>query len=295
MADRSVDATPTSKVGLWTDSGLYDSSVPNADDRLALLHWLDEQGVTLEEMVEAHKTGRLFAIVGDRIARGSGPRLDAEACARVAGMSREEFVYLWRAIGFPEPSPDMPLLTEPEAESFQVVKFAFDVLGKAPGERLAMTIGHAMRLIAEAVNVAFIEADDRTMLDRSGSELVSAQTDALFDSMIPAFHRWLAVLHALNHESSNRHLELVYGLAESREVVRLAVGFADVSGFPWGGDYFGPTVNLAARLCGAAGDGHVLVDGEAAIGWRSYGRAVDQGTRTLKGVEGPVTVWRAQT
>ena len=365
-----VDAVAT-----WIDAGLYDPDAPRADDRLQLLRWLSEQGIPLEEMVAADAEGRLFAVVGDRILRGSERRLPSTECAEMAGVPHDRFLEIWRSLGFPDPAPDDLLLTATEAESFSIVALAGSVLGADGADRLGMTISHAMRVIAEATNVAFIEADDSTMLDQSGSELRTAQVDALYDGMIPLFHRWLLVLHALHHESSNRHLELAFGLGDrDDEAVRLAVGFGDVTGYtslssrlsnaefagvvsafrqwasnevrrsgahlvktlgdglmfvgsveavvrtarrlvrrgaapaelrlhagvtygpvlPSGGDYFGPTVNLAARLCSIAGDGEVLADAAAAGAWEPTGGAVACGTRALKGIDDPVEVWALQ-
>lgn len=361
----------SSDVRAWIDAGLYDPARDGAQDRLALLRWLDDQEIPLEDMIRAEAEGRLFALVGDRIVRGTGRRLTAPECAEVAGLSLPRFVSLWRALGFPDPEPDTTLMTEREAETFAITALASDILGERAGDRLAATISHAVRTIAEAVNVAFIEAENDTMLDRSGSELATAQVDAMFDSMIPDFHRWLSVLHALHHEASNRHLELSYGLGDHRDVVRLAIGFADISGYtalsdrlehaefaevlfefwgwatdqirraraqmvktlgdgvmfvgsvdavaeaalalvhpgaapaalglhagvthgdvlPAGGDYFGPTVNLAARLCDQADDGVVLADESVAEVWKSQGAAVPAGSREVKGIGEPVAVW----
>lgn len=356
----------------WAAAGLYDPDAPGADDRLGLLRWLDEQGITLEEMLKADAEGRLFALVGDRILRGTDPRLTSDECAAAAGMSHDRFLAAWRSLGFPDPTPDDPLLTAAEASTFSIVALADSVLGEDEANQLSMTISRAMRTIAEATNTAFIEADDSTMLDRSGSELTTAQMDALYDGMIPSFHEWLLVLHALHHESSNRHLELAFGLGQRHdEAVRLAVGFADVSGYtslsnklssaefaqviaelerwaadevrtggshlvktlgdglmfvgavetvvqtaaqlveagaapaglrlhagvsygpvlPLGGDYFGPIVNLAARLCGVATDGVVLADATTASVWRAFGSAAPDGSRALKGIDQPVDVW----
>ncbi len=364
MSDQGIEA--------WTAAGLYDPDEARADDRLGLLRWLDEQGITLEEMVRADAEGRLFAVVGDKILRGTDPRLAGEECAAAAGMPGSRFLDLWRALGFSDPGPDDPLLTEAEAATFSVVAVADSVLGVHGSNRLAVTISRAMRIIAEATNTAFIEADDTTLLARSGSELASAQVDALYDGMIPSFHRWLLVLHALHHESSNRHLELAFELGDRHDqAVRLAVGFADVSGYTslsnrlpgadfaalvsafeqWaaeevrrcgahlaktlgdglmivgsvesvahaavgltrpeaapaglrlhagvsygpvlavGGDYFGPTVNLAARLCGVATDGEVLADASVATAWRTSGAVTPSGSRALKGFDRPVDVW----
>ena len=359
----------------WIAAGIYDPDSPRAGDRLALLRWLSGQGVSLDEMVAADAEGRLFAVVGDRILRGTERRLPSEACAEAAGMSHDRFLAIWRALGFPDPGPDDLLLTATEAAAFSIVGLADSVLGTVGVDRLGTTISQAMRVIAEATNVAFIDADDSTLLDRSGSELTTAQMDALYDGMIPLFHQWLLVLHTLHHESSNRHLELAFGLGDrGDEAVRLAVGFGDVTGYTslsnrlpradfasvvsafgqWaadevrrcgahlvktlgdglmfvgsleavarsalrlvepgaapaelqlhagvtygpvlaaGGDYFGPTVNLAARLCSVANDGVVLADTAAARAWESVAAVVPCGTRALKGIEAPVEVWALQ-
>lgn len=358
-------------VRTWIEAGLYDPAHDTAEDRLALLRWLEDQEIPLEEMIRADANGRLFALVGDRIVRGTGRRLTPAECASVAGLSLSRFVSVWRALGFPDPEPDTALMTAPEAETFAIVALATEILGDRASDRLATTISHAVRTIADATNVAFIEAENDTMLDRSGNELATAQVDAMFDSMIPDLHRWLSVLHVLHHEASNRHLELSYGLGDHRDVVRLSVGFADISGYtslsgrlehsefaqvlsefwqwatdqirragaqlvktlgdgvmfvgpgdavvqaalalvspgaapaglglragvthgdvlPAGGDYFGPTVNLAARLCDQADDGVVLADEAAAEIWRTRGAAVAGGTREVKGIGEPVAVW----
>lgn len=360
-------------IASWRAAGLLrGDGGAAAEDRLALLRWLAEQGVTIEEMVSADADGRLFALIGDRIVRGVGERLPLARCAEIAGLDPPGFLALWRALGFPEPQDDAPLLTDAEASTFTVVAAAIDLVGEARGRRLGATISQAMRTIAEAVNVAFIDTDSGIMLDRSGSELATAQMDALFDSMIPDFHRWLSVLHALHHDASNRHLEMAYELGEG-QTVRLAVGFADVTDYtslsrrlsrleladliaefgewaadavrrsdaqlvktmgdgvlfvgstnavvsaaldlvhlggaprdlglhagvaygevlPSGGDYFGPTVNLAARLCGAASDGQVLLDEAAANVWAKRGIVEALGAHTLKGIEEPTAIWSA--
>src|SRR5688572_3161463 len=77
---------------LWAAAGLYDPDGERSEDRLALLHWLDEQGVSLDEMVRADGEGRLFAVVGDRILRGTSARISTVACAAAAGMAQDRFL-----------------------------------------------------------------------------------------------------------------------------------------------------------------------------------------------------------
>jgi adenylate cyclase len=58
------------------------------------------------------------------------------------------------------------------------------------------------------------------------------------------------------------------------------------------GDYYGPVVNLAARLGDAAIPGEVLVDESVVEGARADGIGVEPaGRRLLKGFEAPVAVW----
>ncbi|MFP3901864.1 MAG: adenylate/guanylate cyclase domain-containing protein [Acidimicrobiia bacterium] len=58
------------------------------------------------------------------------------------------------------------------------------------------------------------------------------------------------------------------------------------------GDYYGPVVNLAARLGDAAIPGEVLVDESVVASARTAGIGVEAaGRRLLKGFDAPVTVW----
>ena len=50
----------------WEAAGVYDPSSPDAPQRLELLEWLVDQGVGIEEIVEACPRGQLTSIVGDR-------------------------------------------------------------------------------------------------------------------------------------------------------------------------------------------------------------------------------------
>jgi len=62
-----------------------------------------------------------------------------------------------------------------------------------------------------------------------------------------------------------------------------------------GGDYFGRTVNLAARLAGRADPGQVLVSGRVASAPSPEGvRFVALGQRRLKGIAQPVELLEAR-
>ena len=54
--------------------GLFDPKAPNAADRLALLEWLADRGLSIEQMVDAATANRLTAVAGD-LALRPGERL----------------------------------------------------------------------------------------------------------------------------------------------------------------------------------------------------------------------------
>jgi adenylate cyclase len=56
----------------WEKAGLFEPSAPGADERRALLEFLTIRGATVDQMVEAHRLGRLPAVAGDLV-MGSRP------------------------------------------------------------------------------------------------------------------------------------------------------------------------------------------------------------------------------
>jgi class 3 adenylate cyclase len=61
------------------------------------------------------------------------------------------------------------------------------------------------------------------------------------------------------------------------------------------GDYFGPVVNLASRLCNMAEPGAVLVSDEVAERVRDTRSAVSLGPQQIRGFDDPITVSRLTT
>ena len=80
--------------------------------------------------------------------------------------------------------------------------------------------------------------------------------------------------------------------AEDHPILRGARGgIATGAVVPAQGDYFGPAVNLAARITREAGFGEVLTDTATAA---AIGGGEEIGTRTLRGFAKPRTIVRIQ-
>ena len=217
---------------IWIDAGLLDPSAPGAEDRRQLLVWLTEKGCTLDQMVEAHSRGRLFGLAGDLHARPVRPTLTIpEAAARV-GLADSVLRSIWRAAGFGDVADDALVLSEAEADTLRVLAAAVVFFGEDTTLRLAATVGTAVRRIAEATITAGIDENTDMLLDRAASELATAQVYEAAMSMTDEFLGMVSMLFRLHHEAGNRHVEMGLLLGDALgQTVRLAVGFADLSGY----------------------------------------------------------------
>ncbi len=150
-----------------------------------------------------------------------------------------------------------------DAKAFKVVQEHFDVLSAIIAEHR----GTIVKTIGDAVMAAFVE-----------------ERDALNAAF--AMHRAFPAFRAGNEDAARTFLKV--GVYAGPCYVVTANGILD---------YFGQTVNIAARLQGASGAGEVVIDGlfadEAeAAGWLSGFSISEHFEARLKGLPNPVRVAR---
>jgi adenylate cyclase len=150
-----------------------------------------------------------------------------------------------------------------DAKAFKVVQEHFDVLSAIIAEHR----GTIVKTIGDAVMAAFIE-----------------ERDALNASF--AMHRAFPMFRAGNADAARTFLKI--GVYAGPCYVVTANGVLD---------YFGQTVNIAARLQGASGPGEVVLDGQFAdeaerAGWLSNFSISERFEARLKGLPNPVRVAR---
>jgi class 3 adenylate cyclase len=150
-----------------------------------------------------------------------------------------------------------------DAKAFKVVQEHFDVLSAIIAEHR----GTIVKTIGDAVMAAFVE-----------------ERDALNAAF--AMHRAFPAFRAGNEDAARTFLKV--GVYAGPCYVVTANGILD---------YFGQTVNIAARLQGASGAGEVVIDGlfadEAeAAGWLSGHTIGEHFEARLKGLPNPVRVAR---
>ena len=85
----------------WRAAGLYDPEDPNATERLAVLEYLTARGASVEQMVEAHRIGRLPGVAADLVTRGRSDRATASDVAADADLPVARVLRVLLAAGIP--------------------------------------------------------------------------------------------------------------------------------------------------------------------------------------------------
>jgi adenylate cyclase len=210
--------------------GLYDPEAPNVADRLELLDWLAEQGVTLEQMVDAKAHGSLTGIMGDLMIRpGRGLTL-AEVSER-AGMTPEEVERIRRAAGIPPASPDERMFREADAEIFAAYSLAAETLGEQAMLQFTRVTGSAMAAIAETAIWSFLSNIEAPLMERSGTELELAKANLEAARVLSLAPGLLETIFRVHVETAIRRSRQARQQYRDFEGARLAVGFIDLVGF----------------------------------------------------------------
>jgi class 3 adenylate cyclase len=218
--------------GAWEAARLYDPSSPTAPERLELVTFLHEAGCTIDEMVAAEAHGRLFALAGDKMIRGGDRRhsvLDMAAAFETEPATVRD---VWRSLELEDlVEDDRPIATDADRDAVAVGLVLVGALGRDDGCRLLRTYAAAIGRATDAASAAFRAVTDFSVR-RSGSELTTAQTWVGAAGLIAQMASLLDVTHRHHIDASRRHFESAGTETEIPDrMVRLAVGFVDLSGF----------------------------------------------------------------
>ena len=104
----------------WEAAGLYQPDAPDADERRALLEYLTERGATIDQMVEAHRTGSLPAVAGDLVRAADQTTLSLEELAARSGVTVERAQRVLLSLGLvATPTDAAPLSLAGVIDSFE--------------------------------------------------------------------------------------------------------------------------------------------------------------------------------
>jgi adenylate cyclase len=210
--------------------GLYDPGAPNAAERLELLEWFDERGVTLAQMVRANERHRLRSAAGDALLR-PGDRFSLEEVAEQTGLGVDEVFDLSLSVGLPVEKGGEPVHTAADVETFRLFRAGADFFPRESLRQFTRVLGWAMSRIADAAVALFLADVETPIVASQGSELAHAraQVEAI-ESLDILPHVWNSLFRAHMEVAISRN-QAARGEATSLVTVHLAVGFVDLVGF----------------------------------------------------------------
>jgi adenylate cyclase len=248
MAQPSID---------FQAEGLLDGLEGDARaERLALLHHLQDGGVSLEEMRRLSAAGTLIFGAAGRVLGDREP-LTAEEVAERAGVDLDVLAAARRAMGLPVPEPGERAYTHEDVESARMISVAHEA-GLSDDDLLDLlrVLGRGLSSAAEALRALPMKLILRPgMSEQEIADAYGRAVEQLYPLLDPLLSNVLTLhlRHAAQTEVISEIESIGGSLPGAREV---AVCFADLVGFTRIGEEV-PAVELgrlAARLETIAGD-----------------------------------------
>jgi len=210
--------------------GLYDPDSPNAEDRLALLRWLEDHGVSLDEMVEAEARSRLTDLLGGRLIRPA-ERFHLTELATRAGIPVERVKKIRRAVGFAAPESGVGVYTDGDVETLRVFEAAAAFFGDRAALEFTRTLGSALARVAEAALSLFLSNVEAPLMTERPSELELAKANLEATKLLNMVPNLMDSLFRVHIEEAIRRSQDARRVTRSYDTAWLAVGFVDLVGF----------------------------------------------------------------
>ncbi|MCP3988000.1 MAG: hypothetical protein GY724_02920 [Actinomycetia bacterium] len=217
-------------------AGLYDPVLDVDGGQLGLLHWLDAEGFTIEEMQRANDISSmdLASLPTDRLLR-AGELVARSEALELSGLSPDDFDEAANAVGM-VPVDDAPEgeigFTADDARTLAALGTLMSMFSRDEAMAALRVVGSSVARIAEASVSLFLQDIESPHIKAGGSELVNAQQSheaaGLLESSVGANLNSLLRRHAI------QAIERTRGAAigdDERFEYRYAVGFVDLVGF----------------------------------------------------------------
>jgi class 3 adenylate cyclase len=205
------------------------AGVADAHARRPLLEYLDSLGFTADEMVEAEREGRLFALAGDAQMR-SGRRVHSlRTVAAALDLPLADIEHAWAALGLTVTDPDQIALTDADLEGLRTWSDLSATAGEAASLGVLRVLGASMARFAEAESSAIRGGVPEIQMNHTHDEAATARAYAAVTAYVPRIGRLIDAVHRQHLESARRYFEAV--LRDTSATVLCGVGFVDLSGF----------------------------------------------------------------
>lgn len=208
-------------------AGLLTRVITDVDDRLALLDWLASEGLTIDEMAEAHGRGQLNSLLTDRVLL-QGRQFTIEEASERSGLDIDVLRTVLQAAGF---QPDRSVLTESSLALFAEFVNARLLFSDEQALHFTRVMGSSLIRIAEAANSLFLLDVEAPLMQRAPSELELAQQAYLAISSLDNVAGAIGALFRLHMIDATMRSREARVNATDPDLVPLAVGFVDLVGF----------------------------------------------------------------
>lgn len=219
----------------WVRAGLYEPAAVGSDDRRALLEFLTERGATLDQLIEAHRLGRLPAVASELVLGGQAATMSVRELAAACGLLVERVQRILLALGLSVTADDT--LRDGWVGMVGAFEQGAALMGDDALMAFSRVLGAAATSIAEAA-VALFYAELGPGTEREGSdELHRAQLSERAALAFSAVPEVLSGVLMAQFDRTSRRAALVRGWTtssgdqgEDSAGETIALGFVDLVG-----------------------------------------------------------------
>jgi class 3 adenylate cyclase len=211
-------------------AGLYDPDAADAANRLELLTWLSQQGVGLDELVDAASRGRLTGLAGDLVIR-PGARLTLAQITERSGLSEARVQRIRRAAGLPTAPYDAAVFTEDDVNLFAAFELGASLFGDAAMLQFVRVLGSSLARLAEAVVFMFVVNVEKPLMTDDRGQFALARANLEAAQALNAVPEVMNILFREHVEETIRRSQVARTAACTFDDVHMAIGFVDLVGF----------------------------------------------------------------
>ncbi|MGV0646059.1 adenylate/guanylate cyclase domain-containing protein [Mycolicibacterium sp. XJ2546] len=208
---------------------LQEAGIADAHRRAALIEYLDGLGFSADEMVEAERRGRLFGLAGDVLQQSGRPVYSYRRAAEALGVSLDELMRAWAALGLGVAEPHDVALSEADLEGLSVWVGVKATVGAEAALAFLRVLGTSMSRLAEAGSTMVRIAAPDIQMTHTQDELTTAKAFRAVSEATQRFGVLIETVFRQHIVSARAHFEHV--ISDDTATVRCGVGFADLTGF----------------------------------------------------------------
>ena len=205
------------------------AGIADARGRAELIEYLDGLGFTPDQMVEAERRGRLFALAGDAVQWSGQPSHSLAEVAHEIGLPLADVEQAWAVLGLTVADPNVPALTDCDIEALRTWAEMRAAIGEDAALGFLRVLGASMARLAEAESTMTRTGLPNLDLANTHDELVTARAYRSAAQFIPRIGGMIDAFHRHHLAAARTYFDGV--VHHESSTVDVGIGFADLSDF----------------------------------------------------------------